>query len=1340
MPDASPADPLKNELRALLSAISERAKAEEKIEADFADDGSSQRNLAAKLKSTTSKFESDKIRVQDEYESAKNEVLSQFQRDDGAIRADYDAALVDIERTYGTEVEAAEKEKADASWMVTSVLDDASHESPRFQFETFKKRLTTTRDRLRDQRKEADAIAEATSELMQNRRQGHSTFELDPIENPQDVQECEERFGAAIRAIRDGQAVLSRQKLSRLFGGIWPALLFCFGFALIAGPLVFVVNPAWLKVPALLDKNTWMMASGGAAALLMIILMSILYGIARGKSGHVYLELQQAYAELKTVHKRWMECAKVEMHERKEQFERHYAEVVAQRDRAMANVEGKAAQRLADATARKQRERAEADKKYPALLKDIADRRDSQLQTLDDDFQTKMTALMTGKKEATEGAQREVTERTSKRSAEEKAARTALAEKWRSRTAKFFHAVSDFDAACQRSAIEWSAMRNGDWKLPEQVLRPIRIGTYDLDFAKIPNGLPRDKQLTPEPARVKLPFVMPFPSARGSLLFECQGDGRVAAVEAIRSIMLRLLTSLPGGKLRFSVIDPVGLGQEFSAFMHLADYDELIIGTKIWTEKSQIEKRLTDLSEHMENVFQAYLRNEFDTIEEYNEKAGEVAEPYQFLVVANFPANFSDSAAQRLVSIASSGPRCGVYTIISVDTKAPLPHNFDMADLESVATVLDWQQGRFISRDPDLAPYPVKVEPPPRAAEFTEIVKTAGVQSKDARRVEVAFDRIAPRNGELWRQDSRTGLDVPLGRAGATKLQHLKLGKGTSQHVMIAGKTGSGKSSLLHTLICNLALHYSPDEVQFYLVDFKKGVEFKTYASHDLPHAQIIGIESDREFGISVLERLDTILKERGEKFRSVNAQDVNSYRRARPNERMPRLLLVVDEFQEFFVEDDNLAAAANLLLDRLVRQGRAFGIHVLLGSQTLGGAYSLARSTLGQVAVRIALQCSESDAHLILSEENAAARLLTRPGEAIYNDSNGLTVGNHPFQIAWLPDDRRDAYLAQVQEITEATGYSKANPTIVFEGNVPSDPQNNEDLARTIGAFHTTVARTNGRPRQTLYVWLGEPVSIRKPTPIEFNRRPGDNLLIVGPDAPASQGILNVAFITLASQQKVADPSAPAAQFYVLDGDAIDASSGSEWKHLVERVPHRTVRAGQQEAAATVAEVAAEVTRRMEAPSDEDHEIFLIISNYSRFRDLRNEQDDFGFSSSMDESKGVSAGKQLADIFRDGPAVGVHSIAWCDTYSNLNRWMTQQTLREFELRLAFQMNSADSSSLIDSPAASRLGGHRALLYLRETGKAEKLRPYAVPSQDWLEWVTGQLKNGAPPHSGPPSE
>src|SRR5262249_40897085 len=163
--------------------------------------------------------------------------------------------------------------------------------------------------------------------------------------------------------------------------------------------------------------------------------------------------------------------------------------------------------------------------------------------------------------------------------------------------------------------------------------------------------------------------------------------------------------------------------------------------------------------------------------------------------------------------------------------------------------------------------------------------------------------------------------------------------------------------------------------VELYLIDFKKGVEFKTYAAHELPHARVIAIESEREFGLSVLQRLDAELKLRGEQFRAAGVQDIAGYRQASPDTPLPRILLIVDEFQEFFVEDDRISQDAAQLLDRLVRQGRAFGLHVLLGSQTLGGAYSLARSTIDQMAVRVALQCSEADAHLILSDDNSAAR-----------------------------------------------------------------------------------------------------------------------------------------------------------------------------------------------------------------------------------------------------------------------------------------------------------------------------------------------------------------------------
>ena len=122
----------------------------------------------------------------------------------------------------------------------------------------------------------------------------------------------------------------------------------------------------------------------------------------------------------------------------------------------------------------------------------------------------------------------------------------------------------------------------------------------------------------------------------------------------------------------------------------------------------------------MEDVFQTYLRNQFKTIEEYNEYAGEVAEPYHVLVVANFPTNFSDSAVRRLVSIASSGARCGVYTLVSVDSRQALPHNFDLADLRQHANCLAWTGDRFAWQDQDLGWLPLRLETPPEPADFVD--------------------------------------------------------------------------------------------------------------------------------------------------------------------------------------------------------------------------------------------------------------------------------------------------------------------------------------------------------------------------------------------------------------------------------------------------------------------------------------------------------------------------------------------------------------------------------------------------------------------------------------------
>jgi energy-coupling factor transporter ATP-binding protein EcfA2 len=700
--------------------------------------------------------------------------------------------------------------------------------------------------------------------------------------------------------------------------------------------------------------------------------------------------------------------------------------------------------------------------------------------------------------------------------------------------------------------------------------------------------------------RLEMPALLAFPTSR-SLLFKTAAASRAVAARATQSLLLRLLASLPPGKLRFTFIDPVGLGQNAAPFMHLADYDEQLVTGKAWSEPQHIEQRLADLTEHMENVIQQYLRNQYATIEDYNTQAGEIAEAYRVLVVFDFPVNFSETAARRLVSIAQNGPRCGVYAIILIDTDKPLPHGFNPADLERNAEVIAWQDGRWVWQDEDFRECALELDTPPAAELFNRIVKAVGEAAKAASKVEVPFERIAPPREQWWLGDSRSGIRVPLGPAGARKVQELALGQGTAQHVLVAGKTGSGKSTLLHILITNLALTYSPDEVELYLIDFKKGVEFKAYAAHQLPHARVVAIESEREFGLSVLQGLDAELKRRGDFFRAAGADHIADYRQ-KTGQTLPRILLLVDEFQEFFTEDDAIASQASQILDRLVRQGRAFGLHVLLGSQTLAGAYSLARSTVDQMAVRIALQCSEADSRLILADDNPAARLLSRPGEAIYNAANGMVEGNSRFQVAWLPDDKRDGYLAQVAVLAQQRNYRPPRPQIVFEGNAPAEVEKNRLLQDLLKAPEWPA------PTRRALAWLGDPIAIRDPIAAAFRRQSGSNLLIVGQNDEAALGMMTVALISLAAQHKPETVT-----FYVLDFGAVDAPYAGLWDQLAGVLPHPVKVGRRRQLPEFIAELATEVQQRLDNEQPGAPARYLFLYGLQRARDLRQEEMGFG-------------------------------------------------------------------------------------------------------------------------------
>ncbi len=802
-----------------------------------------------------------------------------------------------------------------------------------------------------------------------------------------------------------------------------------------------------------------------------------------------------------------------------------------------------------------------------------------------------------------------------------------------------------------------------------------------------------------------------------SLLIQTDRAGRNQAIDALRVIMLRLLTTLPPGRVRFTIVDPLGLGESFAGFMHLADYEEALVGGRIWTDPEQIEARLTELTSHMENVIQKYLRNEFPSIDAYNRQAGQLAEPYRFLVVADFPANFTENAVRRFSSIISSGPRCGVFTLVMQDKRLKLPPEISLEDLAAGRLHLIHDNQTWRAEDPVRRKFSLQIDTPPAEDELTRLMHDVGRSAKNAFHVELPFDSIVPSAEQRWSRSAAEDLVIPIGHAGAVRLQYFNMGRGLAQHSLIAGKTGSGKSTLLHVIITNLALWYRPDEVELYLIDFKKGVEFKTYVTHALPHARAIAIESDREFGVSVLQRLDAEMTRRGDLFRAAGVQDLPAYREA-ARQPLPRTVLLVDEFQIFFAEDDRLSQEAAVLLDRLVRQGRAFGIHVVLGSQTLAGTAGLARSTMGQMAIRIALQCSEADSQLILDDTNVAARLLARPGEAIYNDAGGLVAGNSNFQIAWLSDDRQAELLGEVQSLARAGQWS-GPPPIVFEGNALADIRQNHQLAGLIQSPAWPA------PTPAKYVWLGDPVAIKDPTHITLRTQSGANAVLIGQREDVAQSLLAATIVCLAAQH-----SPQSARFIVLPGAAGETETG-ELRAVSKLLPDSIRWVEWRDVPAVIAELAGEVKQRLERGPGDESRVYLIINGMQRYRALRRQEDVFSMSSS-DADAPPPTDRQFAELLREGPPLGIHVIGWADTYSTLERTLERQSIREFDNRVLFQMSAADSSNMIDSPEANRLGFHRALFFSEERGLLEKFRPYAPLNSDWLQEVQQHFAHRSP--------
>lgn len=837
---------------------------------------------------------------------------------------------------------------------------------------------------------------------------------------------------------------------------------------------------------------------------------------------------------------------------------------------------------------------------------------------------------------------------------------------------------------------------------------------------------------TPKSLAAKWPIMHDF-TEDGTLLVRSNGSAEKSlSPKLIDGAVARILMQLDPGEATFTLFDPLGLGANFGPFLSLLENSEKLIGPAVWTRPEQIKKRLQDLISHIEMVTQKYLKADHETIEQYHEELGSITEPYRFLVIHDFPHAFDQDSLRDLVRIVQSGPRCGVHTIIHWNESDQNFHGFSGAELIAASRSLSskgngvWEISKPGSSSTSTRWLNFTVDEVPNASTLSQLTKKYGELAEDALTFVVNFESLVAKSmgaDEWWSGKANNEISVPIGARNAKEAVLFALDSEQVPNALLVGRPGSGKSNLLHVFIAAAVQKYSPEELQLYLVDFKKGVEFVDYATAGLPHARVIAVESEREFGLSVLRAIDKELTVRSELFKSAGGvANIAQYReqietnpdRVEPNVGMPRIVLIIDEFQELFSKEDKLKNEAAELLERIVRQGRGFGVHVILATQTLRNA-GLPESTIGQIPIRIAMQCSESDSVQILASNNVEARSLSRQGEAIYNDRGGELEGNKHLQVAYLDEGCRKAHLATLGKIEQAKNWDGRRPRI-FEGDV------REDLASCsrIQKFNPVT------PASKLRCWLGEPVSLDDSVGVDLAPDATRNLVVVSKEEKQAVDLVLSVTTSIVTQLKPRDVS-----FEIVDLSTADASWADFPEAFRDFLPYQTSVMGKHDLKELLPKLCNEIEERQASLNEKDESapltfkrVFFVLIGGHRARTLRRSEEQRSMMASLDPDCSPDFSSMISKIAADGPEVGVQTILWVDSVANFERMYDRLGWDHFGIRVSGALSDRDSRTVFDEPVASEMGNkpNRMIKYDDdEVGVLSAFRPYLIQSEQFFE-------------------
>ncbi len=220
-------------------------------------------------------------------------------------------------------------------------------------------------------------------------------------------------------------------------------------------------------------------------------------------------------------------------------------------------------------------------------------------------------------------------------------------------------------------------------------------------------------------------------------------------------------------------------------------------------------------------------------------------------------------------------------------------------------------------------------------------------------------------------------------------------------HWLVGGSTGSGKSVFLRAALISLLLSNTPETLQLVLIDPKGGL----VPFDGLPHfyhlkqgrSVIFGV--GEEMGASAAAALQELTAEMDRRMhmmlKTSKTNEIDVYNTKNPHSKLPRILVVVEEYSDLLSHDAS-KAAVEAALKRLTQMGRSAGIHVMVITQNPIAA--TVNSTIKSNLVgRLAFRVSQGVNSLVILDETGGESLLGN-GDFLVNRDGVIVRGQAPY------------------------------------------------------------------------------------------------------------------------------------------------------------------------------------------------------------------------------------------------------------------------------------------------------------------------------------------------------